>query len=241
MRFGRLTVIGRAKSNSHGNPRRECRCDCGNIKSIDASSLRKGETQSCGCLRRKLLKERRAKDITGQRFGQLTALYPTGESHNSNAIWKCRCDCGREIEISIKNLSRTPSCSECRQHGNSRHGDAKRGNETSLYRCWLGIKQRCLNPKCKSFKYYGGRGVTVAPEWAEDFVAFRDHVTQTLGPKPSPQHTIDRIENDEGYFPGNLHWATKPEQAHNSRGSIVNKVFDAIVRECLNKPTKRRR
>jgi hypothetical protein len=99
------------------------------------------------------------------------------------------------------------------------------------------MKQRCLNPKAKGYKNYGGRGITIAPEWIDDFQAFRDYVNQNLGPRPSPYHTIDRIENDEGYEPGNLKWSTKSQQIHNSRQSVVNKVLDAVLADFMKPKT----
>jgi hypothetical protein len=101
-RFGRLTVIGRAGSTSIGNTRVECRCDCGNITQPHTADLRRGTTQSCGCLSKEKASKRAqkqfTKDITGQRFGRLIALHPTGERRNDKIIWRYRCNCGREIE-----------------------------------------------------------------------------------------------------------------------------------------------
>ena len=75
----------------------------------------------------------------------------------------------------------------------------------------------------------------MAPEWIEDFQAFQVYINKTLGPRPKG-YSIDRIENDEGYYPGNLRWATSTEQAHNKRSSKINKVIDAILRECIARP-----
>ena len=86
--------------------------------------------------------------------------------------------------------------------------------EKRLYWVWVAIKQRCLNPENPAFKNYGGRGITLHPEWAESFQAFKDAV----GPKPSPAHTLDREQNELGYQPGNLRWATRKVQALNRRG-----------------------
>lgn len=81
------------------------------------------------------------------------------------------------------------------------------------YKCWQQIKQRCLNPRHLAYPNYGGRGITMAAEWADDFEAFFAHV----GPRPSPKHSLDRRDNDSGYVPGNVRWATKSEQNRNRR------------------------
>jgi hypothetical protein len=77
--------------------------------------------------------------------------------------------------------------------------------------------QRCYNPTDKSYRNYGARGIGVFQEWQESFAAYRDYTEAQLGPKPSPSHSIDRINNDRGYEPGNIRWATRAEQAQNRR------------------------
>ncbi len=85
---------------------------------------------------------------------------------------------------------------------------------TPEYKCWQQIKARCLNPKHRAYPNYGGRGITLAPEWKHDFLAFYRHV----GPRPTPKHSLDRYpDNDGSYVPGNVRWATWAEQAVNRR------------------------
>ena len=86
-------------------------------------------------------------------------------------------------------------------------------SNTPEYRTWAGMKNRCLNPNNPRYKSYGGRGISVCSEWIESFSAFLSHV----GLKPSPLHSIDRINNDGNYEPGNVRWATAKEQARNTR------------------------
>jgi hypothetical protein len=84
---------------------------------------------------------------------------------------------------------------------------------TPEWGAWAGIKQRCFDPKSVSFDDYGGRGITMAPEWRDDFLAFYEH----LGPRPSPAYSVDRIDVDGNYEPGNVRWATRSQQAANKR------------------------
>jgi len=216
VRFGRLTVVGRAGSSPSGEARWKCRCDCGNFSQPLASSLRRGTTQSCGCYHKEITRKRFARDLAGQKFGRLTVLYRAGRSRNGSIIWRCRCDCGQEIESRAAVLgTNTKSCG-CLQREQTaqrayRHGDARSNDKKSpLYVCWCNIKTRCLKPKDRGFKNYGGRGITIAPQWVDDFRAFRDYINQNLGPKPNGC-TLNRVDNDQGYFPGNLRWSTRDD------------------------------
>lgn len=108
--FGRLTVI-----EKYGTINRElywtCKCSCGNVIQVRGVSLKKGDTQSCGCFREESL-QNRAYDLTGQKFGKLTALYPTDKRHCKSIIWHCKCDCGNECDVNGANLrtGKTQSC-----------------------------------------------------------------------------------------------------------------------------------
>lgn len=82
---------------------------------------------------------------------------------------------------------------------------------TPEYRAWIAMKTRCYNPNAKRYPDYGGKGITVCDAWRESFSAF----LADMGPKPTPQHTVDRIKNELAYEPGNCRWATKQEQSIN--------------------------
>jgi len=95
------------------------------------------------------------------------------------------------------------------------------------YSCWVGMIQRCTNPKQPNWARYGGRGITVCAEWVASYEAFMEHI----GPRPGPDSSIDRIDNDGNYEPGNVRWATRSEQQRNKGTKVPRWVAERIVRE----------
>lgn len=155
-------------------------------------------------------------EITGQRFGRLTALR-FEEMRGKNAYWRFSCDCGAEIVTAAANVKQGTSAScgclrrEIKRAALVTHGHSD-GQERT-YRIWHSMRVRCRTPTAANFKYYGARGIAICPEW-EDYSAF---LTWALANGYSPSLSIDRIDPDGNYEPANCRWATPYEQVHNRR------------------------
>jgi hypothetical protein len=154
-RFGRLVILERCKNSAAGKPRFRCECDCGNSTVVSGADLRRGHTQSCGCLHHELQADR------------------------------------------------------MRQR-NFKHGEALNDRRSTEYVSWLTMMRRCDNPNQAAWSRYGGRGISVCERWHsyEKFLA-------DMGRKPTPRHTLDRIDGDGHYEPANCRWATYSEQRLN--------------------------
>lgn len=160
-------------------------------------------------------------DLAGMKFGRLTAIEPVSvvKSGRRRTFWRCACECGTEASPVRDSLVRgdVHSCG-CLQKEAARDSRTSHGLSSSPeYRAWSGLRGRCSNPRNKAYHNYGGRGITVCDRWIDDFDAF----LSDMGKRPSPKHSIDRIENDLGYSPDNCRWATKKTQGRNRRGLIA--------------------
>lgn len=160
--------------------------------------------------------------LTGRVFGKLTVLERSTDK-NGQPAWLCKCTCGNEGVVAGGRLryGRQDHFKCCQPHRNFIHGHAGYG-ETQEYRAWNNAKSRCFNPANKSYKDYGGRGITMCEEWRNSFPAFISH----LGPCP-PNYMLDRINNEMGYQPGNCRWATRTTQNRNSRKNHLITLNDA--------------
>lgn len=154
----------------------------------------------------------RAKDLTGQRFGKLTALELVEKSKNGTAKWRCVCECGVEKVLFSTVLNRGQTSCGCEARAaaalaHTTHGDS--GSPT--YLSWKSMRARCLNEKSPDYPEYGGRGIKICRLW-DSFERF----LADMGERPVGK-TLDRRENDGNYKPSNCKWSTPKEQANNRR------------------------
>lgn len=153
---------------------------------------------------------RKAIDMTGRRYGRLVVKRRDGQ-RNNQLCWHCTCDCGKSTSVPGSRLrsGNTRSCGCLLTE--SQHG----GFGTPEYQCWLDMKRRCYNRRTVAYKDYGGRGISVCDRWFDSFQNFIDDV----GRRPSSSYSLDRINNDGNYEPGNVRWATRHQQSVNQRKS----------------------
>mgnify|MGYP007071600965 CR=1 FL=1 len=163
------------------------------------------------------------RDWAGVVQGKLTVIREDGRDEHGNVLWWCKCECGTETLKPNRSLaggvkSCSPACGVAESNANrAKHGMWK----SKEYTTWLQIKMRCLNKNNTHYHRYGGRGITICKEWADDFEMF----LLGVGRAPTTHRaSLDRIDNDGNYEPGNVRWSNPKEQSNN-RGNNIRVEF----------------
>lgn len=168
-------------------------------------------------------------DLTGQRFNKLFVMKLEKYIQGGKSTWLCRCDCGNEkiiIGYSLKNRN-TRSCGCIKKEGNNlKHGYNRIGKKSRTYTIWQLMKTRCKNKNNKNYKDYGSRGIKVCDRWLKF-----ENFLKDMGKCPSG-HSIDRINNNDGYYKENCKWSIAKEQARNKRNNRLITYNNKI--QCLS-------
>jgi hypothetical protein len=175
-------------------------------------------------------------DLTGLRFGKWTVI-KRGEDHitgsgNRFTTWDCICDCGTRKNVIRNSLTSGRSTSCGCEHREIQKKIAKNNfsthgcTGTRLYNIWNGMKKRCYNNNASNYNDYGGRGIFICDEWLNDYQVFK---TWALQNGYTDSLSIDRINNNDGYYPENCRWVDRVTQCNNRRSNVEYNVFGKIM------------
>lgn len=172
------------------------------------------------------------KDLSGKKFGRLTVIQQGPDKYQPSGkrviTWDCVCECGCQTNVRSGHLTsgHTWSCGCAHKEQQEAwktlrlsHGRLKNREATKSYRTWIGIKRRCYNPRDIDFPYYGAAGIKMSDLWVNNPTAFCEYV-ESLDKYSEKNTTIDRIDFQKGYEPGNLRWITLAEQQRNKRNNV---------------------
>jgi len=221
-KFGRLTALSYL-----GGGYWDCVCDCDPEKHlrVNGYSLRKGFSQSCGCLRKERLHEALFIDLTGQTFGEWYVESYAGYEKRAS-WWNIVCSCGTRKKLTTQALRDgiSKSCGCKKSQYVSESEITHNMSRTRFYRIWQDMKNRCNNESNCEYHNYGGRGIKVCEEWNNSFIAFRDAMydeyQEHVDEYGENDTSLDRIDYNGNYCKENCRWATCHEQILNRRTSL---------------------
>ena len=215
--FGKWTVIALMpyqETPSH-NRQVKCRCLCGAEHRVNLNNLRRGKSTQClVCKNESYARSNYVEIHVGDQFGKRTVIdvQPLTVPDEKCHYVACQCSCGK-IDIVPATMLRQGighACTKCKNPSALRHGHSSHRTITRTWRAWSEMKRRCENPHTKAWQWYGGNGVTVCARWHQ-FESF----LEDMGVHPGPGYSLDRMDHDKGYEPGNCRWATVAMQHRN--------------------------
>ena len=231
--YGRLTVLKRSRNDKFGKVKWLCRCECGKEVVVVGDNLRRGNTTSCGCYNKLMIREsfrkkreenlnvKGVQDLSGKKYGLFTVL-SRSENDNGHAAWLCRCECGIEKVVigSFLKKGHTKSCGcatgEMISQSKIKHGHSSKGKRTPTYATWIYMIQKCTNPNHKQYKDYGEKGVRISERWL-DFNNF----LEDMGKKPDGL-SLKRINKAKGYFKENCIWMEQRKSTQTTNAPEMN-------------------
>lgn len=162
------------------------------------------------------------RNLVGQQFGRLTVIKKSEKKDNKRVYWDCICECGNKTIVPTSNLTRghTKSCGCLNADHSLKHGMARQHKPSRLYWVWVNMRARCRNKNNPSYKYYGGKGISVCEEW-DDFSAFETWAIEN-GYDENAEYgecSIDRVDVNGDYEPKNCRWITMKEQQRNKQNT----------------------
>lgn len=232
---GKLTVVGLDSWHVQPSGQRKtkwlCNCECGNTCIVMGSNLAKEtHTTSCGCVNKQVLVTHREnvknglwlpKDLIGRRFGRVVVTefshWREHEDYGNNSVWKFVCDCGKTGEKARFSFVENSSCGCYKSEVISKQRTTHGMQDTPTYKTWSKMKERCYLDSYAEKVSYQDRGITVCDRWLNSFENF----LEDMGVRPEDK-TLDRIDNDLGYYKENCRWADNTIQCFNRRKSSRN-------------------
>jgi hypothetical protein len=174
--------------------------------------------------------QKRKIKLEGTQIGYFTDIKYIGTNVKNRAVlYECTCKCGNKTVVTHQHLNNghTKSCGCYNEERKRTHGQS----HSQLYEIWTAMKQRCFNPNCPSYSDYGGRGITMSEEFANDFTKFRDY----MGERPTKRSSVERLNVHGNYEPGNIVWAEPTQQAMNKRKQTNNTSGKTGVHRTVNR------
>lgn len=208
-KFHKWLVIQEIKTDKPGK-HYECKCNCGNINIIPGTTLRANRSKQCRDCQYKQLYD--PQKMIGQKHGKWKVIEFI-KIHRNLQHFKIQCECGFVGKIAGADLrcGKSKQCTNCHNRENAENNKTHGMHNSKLYKVWTSMIQRCNNPNNAAYKYYGKRGIKINEKWLKFENFYKD-----MGERPDGM-TLDRINNDGNYEPGNCRWTTHIENCNNRR------------------------